>query len=324
MKKILLFVLLLSSILYANENKTVAIAGVWPVPSVILYLSDAKIIFMPQSAKNALVNSLAAEFYPQIHSIKASNNENLEEFLMLNADLYICHKANLKLCDGLKRAGVNLIELETSKGNYNSKEVLAHWLKELEKKMKLKEKGSKIIDKITQTEKQIQDKTKAAKKPRAAIIFTYQDGKIRLGGIFADYLLEKSAATNAYKGISNTDGNINLEELYRLNPEIIYITNFTPTQPEDLFNDPKFKDIKAIKDKRVYKLPLGTYRPFAPSLDLEIVLKFLAQKNHPDLFKEVNIKEEFKRHFKEFYKLDLNDKQLETILNPSSKAGKLK
>lgn len=324
MKKILLCLVIGINIFFAQTQK-IAITGVWPVPSVVLYFShNNQIIFMPQSAKNALINSLAVEFYPKIRQIKASNDQNLEELLALNADIYICHKTNFKLCEALKKAGVNLIELETNKENYNSKEVLRHWLKELENKINLNEKSSKLIDEITLVEKQIKDKTKDVKKPTAVIVFTYQDGKIRLGGLFADYLLEKSGAVNAYKSISNGDGGINIEELYRLNPDIIYISNFTQAQPQDFFKEPKFNKIKAIQNKAVYKLPLGTYRPFAPNLDLSVVLKFLASKNHPKLFGKIDIKEEFKRHFKEFYGLDLNEEQLAKILNPSSKAGNLK
>ncbi|TQR61076.1 hypothetical protein [Campylobacter troglodytis] len=53
-------------------------------------------------------------------------------------------------------------------------------------------------------------------------------------------------------------------------------------------------------------------------------MKFLAQKNHPKLFKHIDISAEFKRHFKEFYGLDLVEKQIDGILKPSKGAGLLK
>ena len=81
MKKILLCLVIGINIFFAQTQK-IAITGVWPVPSVDLYFShNNQIIFMPQSAKNALINSLAVEFYPKIRQIKASNDQNLEELL---------------------------------------------------------------------------------------------------------------------------------------------------------------------------------------------------------------------------------------------------
>ncbi|MCX2683896.1 hypothetical protein OQH60_08510, partial [Campylobacter sp. MIT 21-1685] len=123
--------------------------------------------------------------------------------------------------------------------------------------------------------------------------------------------------------IHNNRASITLEEVYRVNPDIIYISNFNPLQPQDFFNSKEWQRLKAVKQKRVYKLPLATYRPFAPSLDLAPFLLFLAKHNHPELFANLDVKEEYKKHFKNFYRLDLNEKQLEMIFNPDSNAGRL-
>ena len=83
------------------------------------------------------------------------------------------------------------------------------------------------------------------------------ENKIILGA-FGDYLLQNSGGIDIFKGVwnANNGGVINMKEIYHLNPDLIYLRNFTPTQPQDLINDKKWQGIDAIKNKRVYSLAL--------------------------------------------------------------------
>lgn len=319
---LLLLMSLCSSLSFANK-KVAVVGGLWPLPALLAFFSDANLIYIPIASKNAIDNSLAAEIYPNLLKVPAGDNDNLESLLALKADLYICHKSNQKVCSILKRSNVNLIELSVNIDNYNSKKTLEHWLNSLSKEFNIQAKSKELIDRVTQVEEEIVHKTQGAKKPKAMIIQVLNDHQIIVGGLFGDYLLEKSGASNVFKGIKG-NRNVNIEEILALNPEIIYITNFTPTMPEDLLNAKEWQGIEAIKTKQVYKFPLATYRPFAPSLDLPVILQYLAQKNHPKLFENLDIKQEFSSHFKRFYNIELNQKQLEEIMHPKREAGRLK
>ncbi|TQR33700.1 hypothetical protein DMB92_02090 [Campylobacter sp. MIT 99-7217] len=321
MKKIL-FLLFLVSFALAKNPLSVAIVAPLPLPALTAFVSDARIVFMPSASMNAYKNSLAAFFYPENLRALHSNEPSAEELLKLGADLYICPSTKPKLCAELKRAGLEVLELGFDADNYNSKSVLAYWFKNLGKYFNVKEKEEKILADISKSEDFIASKTKNQPKTRAIIIFSYEKERLVLGGLFANYLLEKSGAVNLFKGVNASA--INLEELYALDPEIIYITNFTTALPEDLFVSSKWQGLKAVADKKVYKLPLATYRSFAPNLDLAVLLKFMALKNHPDLFEDLDIKAEYKRHFKQNLNLDLNEAQLEKIFNPSKEAGLMK
>ncbi len=118
---------------------------------------------------------------------------------------------------------------------------------------------------------------------------------------------------------------VDMEQIYKWNPEIIYITNFTQTQPEDLINNningQDWSKVRAVQDKKVYKIPLGVYRWFPPSGDTPLMLKWLAQKNHPEIFSDYKIEEEIKDYYSMFYNYKLSDKQVEMILNPARAAA---
>ena len=291
------------------------------MPSVLAFFTNAKLVYVPKAGLNAIKNSVVIELKPEFKNIKSGSNENLEQILLLDADLYFGHSADIKLYEGLKKAGLKSHLFSVNVDNYDMKKTIEYWLKELENYFDIREKSQKLIANITEAENQIAQRLKGVKKHRA-VILRLDEQKISVG--VKPYYLEKSGLEYVHKNITNTDDIINLEELYQLNPEVIYLTNFTPAQPEDLINNKKWQGIDAIKNKRVYKLPLATYRPYAPNLDVAPVLLYLAKTNYPEHFKDIEPKNEFKRHFKEFYGLDLNEKQLELILHPKREAGKIK
>lgn len=314
----LLFASLIFSPLYAAQK--VAVIGLWPLTSVLAFWTNAELVYIPKASYNAMQNSLASTYFPQYKNATIGNGENLEELLRLKADLYICPKQNVKVCNGLEQAGFKVLRLTTNVDNHNSKKVLQHWLDGLAQYFSIEAKNQQILDEITKTEELIAKKTENIKKPRGLII--HRIDKNIAAGIFADYLLQKSGAENPLGYIQS--GEVGIEEVYRVNPEIIYISNFTPLMPKELLESKDWKNIAAVKNKRVYKLPLATYRPFAPSLDIAPVLWFMAQKNHPELFDELDIGLVFKEHAKKFFNLDLTEQDISQILNPSPNAGILK
>ncbi len=282
--KIFLAFLLLASFLQAKdtnnkanlEPKRVVVAdGMLPIPALILFLTNAKFDYIPEASKSAFVNSIVSDFYPEIKSVKAGENDNFEELIAMNANLYICHKDGIKLCETLKKAELNVLPLSIRGGKFNSKNTLKYWLDELSKEFPIKEKAESIIADISKTEQENVAILKSVKPVRAMMMTIYQ-GKVVVGA-FGDYLLKNSGGVDVFKGVWEKGGGgvVNFEEIYAQDPEVIYITNFSPVMPENLLKAREWQGVAAIKNKRVYKLPLATYRPYAPNLDLAVLLKFL-------------------------------------------------
>lgn len=321
-----IFILFLICIPLFSSQRVAIAGGMWPMPSLLSVWTDADIIYMPKASLSMIENSVLIDFFPHLKNVKVGPNsdDNIEELLKLKADLYICLRAQKTLCDMLKNAGMKAFDLSVNIENYNSKKTLEHWINELAKYFPLEEKNKKLIEDISQTEEFIKQRIEGLKKPKVLIIHRTDKNTITTG-FFTNYLITKSGGESFLKqnSVGNARISINLEEVYKQNPEIIYISNFTSLTPEELLKNKEWQGIAAIKNKKVYKLPLGTYRPFAPSLDLSPLLLYLAKNNHPEAFKDLNIDESYKKHFKNFYGLDLNSEQLEKIFKPSPKAGNL-
>lgn len=224
----------------------------------------------------------------------------------------------------MKNSGIPTLELSVSKWQYDSYETLKGWLEILAPILDKDKEVKALLAYIKSVEQNIYTQAKKhTQKPKALIIHRYDNEKsFSVGGIFADYLLQKSGAHNVIK--SKNVPTITLEEVYALNPDIIYINNFNTLMPEDLLTSPLWKNLKAIKDKRVYKLPLGSYRPFAPSVDLPLLLQWFYEYNYPQYANKEALLHKSKAFYKQYFGVDLNEVELEKIFTPTKEAGRIK
>ncbi|MBO7667123.1 MAG: Fe3+-citrate ABC transporter substrate-binding protein, partial [Firmicutes bacterium] len=79
------------------------------------------------------------------------------------------------------------------------------------------------------------------------------------------------------------------------------ITNFTSAQPDDIYNNTigvfDWSGVKAVQDKKVFKMPLGMYRSYTCGVDTPMTLLWLAQTVYPDLFSDIDLTQEVKAYY---------------------------
>jgi iron complex transport system substrate-binding protein len=95
---------------------------------------------------------------------------------------------------------------------------------------------------------------------------------------------------------------VSLDQVIAWNPDIIILHGFGKWKPEDLYNDPNWQPIKAVKERRVYKLTLGwTEWDLAGTV---IQTMQCAKVFHPDKFKDLNVEAEANEVFRFVYGAD--------------------
>lgn len=113
----------------------------------------------------------------------------------------------------------------------------------------------------------------AAEAPKTLFLFQYGKDRIVTSGshFFGQYWCDAVGARNVASSIraQNQNAVITMEQVYAWDPDLIFITNFTPAEPQDLYRNAyhDWKPVKAVREKQVFKMPLGTYRTFTPSAD---------------------------------------------------------
>ena len=148
-------------------------------------------------------------------------------------------------------------------------------------------------------------------------------GKRFFGQFWCDAVGAKNVAEEV--GAENSSAVINMEQIYKWNPDIILITNFTSQTADDLYNNRTanydWSPIKAVQNRTVYKMPLGTYRSYTPSADTPVTLYWIAKKVDPELFGDIDVEKEVKSYFKYMYDIDLTDEQIKRMYNQDSKGA---
>ena len=121
---------------------------------------------------------------------------------------------------------------------------------------------------------------------------------------YSEFYLRECGAVNVAAEIDGQKG-VNLEQVYEWDPEVILINNFCPYVPEDFYENKiagyDWGLVSAVKNKRVYKFPLGIYRWYPPSGDTPLCILWVAQQLHPELFSDVDIAKELRDYYQKFY-----------------------
>lgn len=98
-------------------------------------------------------------------------------------------------------------------------------------------------------------------------------------------------------------GNVPLETVVEWNPDIIFLwpRMWSRCTAEDIYNDPAWQQVNAVKNHRVYQLPLMS--SWAPEYALDTL--FYAVKAYPDRFNDVNFDEFYKNFTEKVYGVPL-------------------
>ena len=311
----------------------VATDRILPFPSVYFLATGTaeQIVGMHPASKSAAENSMLATLAPEMlqanTGFAAGDDINIEELLKLNTDVvYIrAESGQVELYD---KAGITTVAIGTT--GVAAGDALAtinSWLELLDEIYDLDDRARGIIEYGKRAEADIAAAVSdVTEKPRAMMLFNYTDGKpiISGKGFFGNYWLNATGAIDVAEDDLQGQSPVDMEQIYQWNPEIIYITNFTELMPEDFYNNTidglDWSQIDAVKNGQVYKIPLGIYRWFAPSGDTPLMLQWLAQKNHPEIF-TYDMSQILKDYYLEYYYYSLSDEEVEKILNPVREAA---
>jgi iron complex transport system substrate-binding protein len=322
------------------EINRVVISSIWPLPSVYCLFegSAEKLVGIHPASMSAAKNSMLATVTPEI--LKAGTNFiqgddlNIEELLKLKPDVVFYASSSSgedAEYEKLSAAGIPAVGFSTSKWDFDCVTTFENWVKLLGDVMQRQDEAAGIAAYGHQVYEDIQKvftKHPEMKRPKVLILFEYKDGFITTSGshFFGQYWITASGGVNVAQDLSGMP-EINMEQIYQWDPDIIYITNFSPALPEDLLENKvdghDWSNVRAVRDGKVYKFPLGMYRWFPPASDTPLVLKWLAQKNHPDLFQDVDMEKEVREYYQRFYKVQLTDADVYKVFHPSREASKL-
>lgn len=320
-----------------KNAKKIAVCDILPLPSVLSVFFDSadNIVGMSQPSMAAAKNGLLSELYPEILNAKTDfidgTNVNVEELKKLNPDVVFYSAGSTQLGKQLTDAGFAAVAVSASKWDYNSIETLNHWIDLLSQIFPsndradiVKDYSNKMYDKVQDRVKDLSD----AERQKIFFLFQYDDSTLTTSGkkFFGQFWADAIGAKNVGEELTTDNSTaVNMEQIYKWNPQHILITNFNSAQPDDLFSNKigsyDWSQVDAVKNKKVDKMPLGMYRSYTPGVDTPVTLLWLAKTVYPDLFEDIDITQETKDYYKKVFDIELTDEQAEKIFTPTSAAS---
>ncbi len=316
----------------------IVITGPWPLPSVYCLFEGAgdKLVGIHPGSMSAAKHSLLPRVAPGILKARTEFLKgdvlNSEELFELKPDVVFYRVEAAAHAKQLALTGIPAVGFSTALSGFDTIKTFESWVHLLGEVLQQEDRASGIVEYGRRTYDEIQDAlngVKGLKRPRALILFNYGEGNIKTSGsnFYGQYWLESTGAINVASELSGV-ADINMEQVYAWDPDIIYITNFSRHMPEDLYENAipghDWSTVRAVRERKVYKFPLGMYRWYPPASDTPLVLKWLAKKNQPELFADVDMDAEVRAYYKRFYNLDLTDEDLRNIFNPAREAANAK
>ncbi|WP_455716991.1 ABC transporter substrate-binding protein [Anaerosporobacter sp.] len=316
----------------ANPERLVTTA--LPLPSIYALIGSPieYLVGVHPGSTSAIENSVMAAMYPELSGIADNfidgTDINVEELLKLEPDVVLYWAEYLEQYEAMTNAGINAVGVKTqAEGDVLT--TLESWLEIMGEIFGDSGNVDAVIEYGRQIEEEIKEKTaQIAEEDKPKVLYLYnhssEDISVSGSGHYGDYWINAGGGINAAAEISGT-ASVNMEQIYEWDPDIIILTTFTETMPEDLYNNTidgqDWSTISAVANGKVYKEPLGVYRWFPPSGDAPLMLKWMAQTLNPDLF-TYDMKEEIKAYYEEFYNYSLTDDQVEGILSADPEAAK--
>ena len=320
-----------------KDIQRIVVCDIYPLPSVLTVFFDSadKLVGIPAPSMTAAQNGLLGQLYPEMLDAETGyidgTDVNMEELMKLEPDVVFYSASSSEIGDQLTNAGLPAVAISVNKWDYNCIETLNNWIALLsqmfpdsDKAAIVEEKSNAMYDMVQERVKDIPDEERA----NAFFLFQYSDTTLLTSGqqFFGQWWADAIGANNVAKELS-TDNSVavNMEQVYTWDPDLIFMTNFNTYYPDDLYNNTvegyDWSAVKAVKDKRVYKMPLGMYRSYTPGVDCPVTLLWMAKTAYPDLFEDVDVIAEAKAYYKEVFGIDLTDEQAQSIFEPAQSAG---
>lgn len=159
-----------------------------------------------------------------------------------------------------------------------------------------------------------QEQVDSSDKPKVLYL---RNSELKLQGNdnFIKEALDMAGADNVAADISD----ITMEEILKINPDIILLSWFDTFTPDDLYNNTidgqDWSNVKAVQEKHVYKTPIGIYRWDAPGVETPLMMMWLATLIQPEIFADIDMNQEISSYFKNYFNVDLTEENLNQILS---------
>ena len=300
-------------------------SAVIPAPAIIAAVDGSwdRITGINQSLLDANQQGIIGKIFPESLETPVISGPdfipNMEEVLAADPDVVVqWGDMGDEVLQPIEQAGLPVVGLE-----YGTQEDLETWIDLFGDMIGKPERADEILNWMHEEAEAVSGQVEDLdlESPRG-LSMSYSERAISVdtSSDYAQHVFDTAGITNVAKDAPVTDGVASAEQIIEWDPEIIFLSAFDPAVPEDVYNDPRLSEVTAVKDKRVYRAPLGVYRWQVPSAESPLYWNWVAALAYPGEF-EVDLPAEMREQTAFLYNYDLTDEDIELELRTDINDG---
>jgi len=244
---------------------------------------------MHQTSWVAMRDGLMGEMFPD--SLKIPHDvagqdfaPNVESILALKPDVVVqWGDRGPGITAPMENAGLKVAGL-----TYGRQEDLTAWITIFATMLGKPERGRAMLTEINSRLEKAKAlaATRPAPGPRILYFLQFADSlKVATTKSYNDFYIKLVGAQNPAATSSGAPSGglvaVDKEQVLTWDPEIVLLGNFDAATPADMYANPVWKNLSAVRSRRVYKVPLGGYRWDPPGQESPLMWQWLAQVAFP-------------------------------------------
>ena len=139
-----------------------------------------------------------------------------------------------------------------------------------------------------------------AKRPGVYYMWAQGNLETSCGESTVNDLIQLAGGRNVCAALPQEHLVVNLEKVFSWDPDLILMWHNEKKDPLDIIQDPQWKRIKAVRDRRVHEFPEVFWCDLW-TLKFLYAVKQTAKWVHPELFRDIDLEQEKKKMMQFFY-----------------------
>jgi iron complex transport system substrate-binding protein len=309
-----------------QRGKTVTLAEpadnvvIFPKPMPFIYIAvdggPEDMTGIHPATKAVMMDSIISDIFPTLADINTSVVEsgfipNVEEVLKIAPDVVLQWTSDdAQFIEPLERVGVNVVGLD-----YGTREIAIGHLEIMGKLSGNDERVAKLVDWQNVTLSALESGLASIpheKRTTMIYVDTLANNEITIFPLDEFFFTAPGLRNLAFEaGITGYSAKITPEQLLAWDPDIIVMNHYDVNQkPSDIYDNPVFSSLKAVKNHRIYKKPLLDPN----SHEAPLIWEWMARVGYPDVF-DFDLRKGVRSYYADTYGAELTEEQIDGVLN---------
>ena len=292
--------------------------AVIPSPAIIAAVDGSwdRIVGINQSTADSNKQGIVSKIFPESLDTPVVSTRDftpdMETILGLSPDVMIqWGDMGDDVVAPIEQAGIPMLGLE-----YGTQEDLETWITMFGAAIGKDDRAQDMIERMDRHEQELSAKVEAldAPKPRGlSLSYTDEGLSVSNGEDYAQHIFDVAGVDNVAQDVEVEDGIVDPEKIIEWDPEIIFLSAFDEATPEDFYNDPRFSNLTAVKEKRVYRSPLGVYRWQVPCAESALYWNWVASLAYPGQL-DIDLPAMMKEEIQYLYNYQMTEEDIDLVL----------